>query len=427
MTSGVFGSIAIEQVIINRDERQRRELVDIPDLAESIKLRGLIQPIVITRELVLVAGERRIAACRSLGWTHINYQFADTLDPEELQAIELEENVKRSNLPWQDECKAVHRYHLLRKGTEPDWTEADTGKALGMSQPSVNEKLSVAEEILSGNERVLEAPRFSTARGIVERKKDRLADAALSEFNKIAKVSSPLTETFPDSIINANFLEWAPAYSGPKFNFIHCDFPYGIDADKFNQGAAPLHGGYSDTEEDYWKLLDCLALNLDRIASPSCHIMFWFSMHFYNQTLRFFNTRTDFIIDPFPLVWTKSDNIGILPDPSRGPRRIYETALFGARGDRKVVRSKSNAIALPSQRDTHMSIKPEPMLKHFFEMFVDSSSLVLDPTCGSGGALRAAESLGAANILGLEVNKEFAELAATALRKSRLMRKGEGK
>jgi DNA modification methylase len=52
-------------------------------------------------------------------------------------------------------------------------------------------------------------------------------------------------------------------------------------------------------------------------------------------------------------------------------------------------------------------------------MFIDENSIVLDPTCGSGSALRAAESLGAAHILGIEINRDFTERADLMLRASR--------
>jgi DNA modification methylase len=50
---------------------------------------------------------------------------------------------------------------------------------------------------------------------------------------------------------------------------------------------------------------------------------------------------------------------------------------------------------------------------------------MLDPTCGSGSSLRAAESLGAKYVLGLEINKDYANLAREALEKSRRLRKAE--
>lgn len=423
MTSGNFVTLPIGEINVNRAERQRRDLPNISILADSLKRLGLIHPVVVDREHNLIAGERRIAAASSLGWTNITCQYFDELDPAIARAVELEENIKREALPWKDECKAVAEYHAIRSAEEPEWSVEETGKALGLGAESIKQKLAVAREIAAGNLMVTEAPKFSTARGIVQRAESRKDDEALAALGPRSALQS---DRPADSILNLDFNTWAPTYDGPRFNFIHCDFPYGIEANKFNQGSASLHGGYSDTEDDYWELLITLAANLDRLVAPSAHIMFWFSMHYYAETLAFFEKNTDFRIDPFPLIWTKSDNVGILPDPERGPRRIYETCLFGSRGDRKIVRPTSNAIHAPSDRSEHMSIKPEGMLAQFFRMFVDSNTIMLDPTCGSGGALRAGESLGASHVQGLERNAEFAARANAALNKARLARKANG-
>jgi ParB family transcriptional regulator, chromosome partitioning protein len=423
MTSGQFHSVEIGLILVNREGRQRHELPDISDLSDSINRLGLIHPIVITRENVLVAGERRLAACSALGHTHISCQYTDELEEPRLHEIELEENIKRSNLTWQEECKAIFDYHNLRKSEEPSWTQEDTGNALGIPQQTIADKIVVAKELVAGNERVLAAPKYSTAKGITDRTSARKDEEALNQLRAVAKIAKPLKGEEIESVINTNFLEWAPTYDGPRFNFVHCDFPYGIHADKFNQGAAFTHGGYDDTEQTYWSLCSALVSNLDRLTTESCHFMFWFSMHYYHDTLSYFAEHSDIIFDSFPLVWLKSDNVGILPDPSRGPRRIYETALFGSRGDRKIVASVSNAYSAPTDRTQHMSIKPEPVLRNFFRMFVDESTLILDPTCGSGSSLRAAESLNARYVLGVELNKEYADGASRALKSSRLLRR----
>lgn len=424
MTSGNFISVAIGDIIVNRAERQRRELPNLDVLADSIKRLGLIHPIVIDRTTsVLVAGERRLEAVRSLGWSHIVCQYADELDDSTARAIELEENVKREALPWLDECKAVLEYHELRAAEEAEWHPEDTGLALGLGAVSVQQKIKVAREALAGNEMVLNAERFSTARGIVQRAESRKDDEALAAIGPRPKVSGDTTEAIQDSILCADFNEWAGTYTGPRFNFIHCDFPYGINANKFNQGSASLHGGYSDTEDDYWRLVTTLVANEDRLFGESAHIMFWFSMDYYTETLAFFEKHSSFRLATKPLIWTKSDNVGILPDPERGPRQIYETCLFGSRGDRKIVRPTSNSISSPSQRDEHMSIKPETMLGSFFRMFVDSNTIMLDPTCGSGGALRAAEALAASHVVGLERDPDFAARANIALNKARSLRR----
>ena len=420
MTSGIFHSVPIDQILVNREGRQRRELTEIEELSDSIQRLGLIQPVVVTRGLDLIAGERRLAACKVLGWTHISAQYVDELDPALLRSIELEENIKRQNLLWQDECLAVHEYFMLRKETDPSFTQEDLGAALGMTQQHISRHILIAGELLAGNERVLAAPRMSTAHGITERAVARRDDEALSALRQISK-SHPIEQ--PDPILCTDFNEWIKTYDGPKFNFVHCDFPFGIGASDFNQGAAATHGGYDDTESTYWTLCESLVTNLGRLTVDRCHFMFWFSMHYYQRTLDFFHSRSDIVLDPFPLVWLKSDNVGILPDPQRGPRRIYETAFFGSRGDRKIVSSVSNAYSAPTDRGFHMSVKPEPVLRNFFRMFVDETTIMFDPTCGSGSSLRAAESLNARHALGLEIDADFAKQANTALRNARILRR----
>lgn len=190
-----------------------------------------------------------------------------------------------------------------------------------------------------------------------------------------------------------------------------------------DQGNSELYGAYEDTPESYWALLECLARNQDQLLSDSSHMMFWFSMKFYTETKEFFRQRMpDWTVDGFPLLWLKTDNKGILPDAKRGPRRIYETCFFGSRGDRLIVRAVSNAYGAPTGTKAHQSEKPEPVLRHFMQMFVDEHTRMLDPTCGSGSSLRAAESLKASSVFGLELNPEFAEGAKSALKTFRTLR-----
>jgi ParB family chromosome partitioning protein len=50
-------------------ERDRQVIDGIDELAASIAAVGLLHPIVVTANLDLVAGGRRLAAIRQLGWT----------------------------------------------------------------------------------------------------------------------------------------------------------------------------------------------------------------------------------------------------------------------------------------------------------------------------------------------------------------------
>lgn len=411
MTSGIFESFPIDQIFVNRETRQRKELTGIEELAKSIARTGLIHPITITRAGELKTGERRWSAIKSLGWTHINVQYLEDMSEAELKLLELEENVRRVDLSWQDQCFAVEEYHKLRHAEDPEWTVTATAEALGLSRRETGEKLMVSKELAVGNTRVTEAPRYTVARGIVAREAERKETSQLEKLDEIITGEKPAKKEIP--LLNADFKKWNRSYDGIKFNFIHCDFPYGVKADKHDQGAASSFGGYEDGPEVYRDLLNTLAESMSNVVAESAHLMFWFSMDYYQETLDALRNM-GWEVSPFPLVWHKSDNMGILPDPSRGPRRIYETCLFGSRGDRKIIRAVSNVVSSPTTKLIHMSEKPVPVLTKFMEMFVDQFSIVLDPTCGSGNAVKAAEARGASKVLGIEKEKEFYDLAVGA-------------
>lgn len=416
MTSGTFRTFPISSIIVNRGERQRRELNNIDDLAESIHRIGLINPPVITPDGVLVAGERRLTACKSLGWTSIAVQFTTDLEEYELQCIELEENVKRVDLPWQDQCLAIARFHELKSANE-DWSQEKTAAALGLAQNTVSQHLSVAGEIHAGNEKVATADKFSVARNVVERTTERRKSSALASADTaISSVLGRPAEKVEQSIpiLNANFHEWQENYHGPKFNLIHCDFPYGINvADAPRQNSA-IVDHYADSADIYWSLCDRLAASMDNVIADSAHLIFWFSMEKYSQTYDFLN-GIGWTVDPFLLIWHKSDNAGVAPDPQRRFRRTYETAFFASIGDRKLtqVGAKANSFAFPGNRSEaiHVSEKPTAVLRHFMSPICDEYSAVFDPTCGSGNALKVGLELKASGVLGLELSEEFYENA----------------
>jgi hypothetical protein len=219
-------------------------------------------------------------------------------------------------------------------------------------------------------------------------------------------------------------------YSGPRFNLIHCDFPYGIKLLENARVGGPnavVHREdgelYSDAPGTYTALLDAFVTHFDRFASESCHAMFWYSnrIEIDRTTREALRRIPGLTLLRFPLIWYKSDNAGFLT-PGH-PRHVYETCLVGVRGDRPIVKYVSDAYSAPSDNALHVSAKPEPMLRYFMGMFCDEHSRVLDPTAGSGSALRAAESLRAERVFGLEISPEMTNIANTEILRARGLRK----
>ncbi len=408
MTSGIFYTAAIDSITI--DERQRKELGDIDDLADSIRRLGLIHPILLTREHALVSGHRRLLACRSLGWTDISFQFYDEIDPLQRELVETEENTRRKDMTWREQHDAYIKYVNLRRVLEPDINMESIGRAIGLNKQAVSNHLTLEKVI--NNPRVATADGFRTAYNTATRLIERQKQDELQSTLNVLYTSSNL-------IVVADFNEWAPAYNGPKFNLIHCDFPYGINAHKSEgQSDSSLNVHYDDSPDIYWTLFKTLSVHLDNFCTESAHMIFWFSPTFYCQTWELLKLLDGFQFDEHPLIWLRGSE-GIAPDPQRRPRRTYDMAFFGWRNDRKIVRVKNNSFTAPTEREIHPHEKSQAALEYFFEMLVDGQTRLFDPTCGSGSALRAATKLGAETVFGLERDPEFAADANRALEKTR--------
>ena len=85
--------------------RHRRDLGDIEGLAANIAEVGLLHPIVITPGNVLIAGERRLAACAFLRWREVPVTVVDL---DKVVKGEFAENSERKDLTL-SEAVAIKR------------------------------------------------------------------------------------------------------------------------------------------------------------------------------------------------------------------------------------------------------------------------------------------------------------------------------
>ncbi len=443
------------------ESRQRKEVGNVEELAASIKTHGLLNPITVSKlpsgSFTLIAGERRLEAVKLLGWTEIPCHLKEELSSAQLQALELEENVKRVNLPWKDYCIAILNFHNHRRNSTR-WNYTRTREFLCMTNHShLLLNIKVAEALLQDDEKIHACQGISQARNAIQRRQDReMADALHdidftttdtarandtgidgasksgphttgSQFPASYPQNTPIDPTDPQnapppipekpaSTLHANFLEWSKERQPQTFNFIHLDPPYGINHQKSDQGGSKRNEAYEDGEQVYWSIISSLIRNSRNFASPSCHIMLWLSMKFWDRTKELFEDQ-GYEVYPNPLIWFKSDNAGIVSRPDFWPRHVYETAMWITRDERKILNVVSDCYAAPAKKKEalHISEKPVPVLKHFFRMTVGPTTRMLDPCMGAGSSLRAAEALGAERVLGLDINPDFVSIAEREL------------
>ena len=123
-------TLKVTDIVIG--ERFRKDLGDIAALANSIRDVGLIQPLVVTSDLRLVAGRRRLEAVRELGWDEVPVYFVTGLD-DELQAIRAEfaENTCRKDFTPSEAvriAKAIEERERVQAKARQAHAGPNTGK-----------------------------------------------------------------------------------------------------------------------------------------------------------------------------------------------------------------------------------------------------------------------------------------------------------
>ena len=106
--------IAISDIKVS--ESFREDFGDIEALAEDIDKYGLLHPVVLDTDHNLLAGRRRLRACKHLGHSEISYTYVEAATELERREIELNENLLRKDLNWPEEValkKAIHELKVL--------------------------------------------------------------------------------------------------------------------------------------------------------------------------------------------------------------------------------------------------------------------------------------------------------------------------
>lgn len=399
--------------------RQRREFDDeaLSDLAVSISEVGLINPITLREDedgnFTLVAGERRLRAIQRNSFlgrplrhngTEVPNGFVPAtlvseLDATALYQVELEENVLRVDLSWQDRALAIAGLHRLRTTQatargEHGPTTADTGEEiLGVrnanSQDVVRKNLAVA--------RVLEARGFDALKGsksLSDAFKALKREESLERHAVLASdyVAGGAAES---KVVQGEAVAWCLAYSGPAFDCLLTDPPYGVDADEFGDSGGVLPGAhtYQDSAASFQTLMELWIPSVTRIMKESSHVyQFCDIAHFpYLSQLWAANGWKVFRT---PLIWFKPSAYRA-PWPEQGPQRKYEALVYAVRGERPCRRLGGDVLQhAPDPNMGHNAQKPVSLYRDLLSRSCAPTDRVLDCFAGSGPIFPAAHAEG---------------------------------
>lgn len=241
--------LPISDIIIG--ERHRKNLGDISSLAQSIQAVGLLHPIVVKPDNTLVAGERRLAAVRSLDWKSIPVTVVHNLT-DTLLALKAErdENTCRQGLSPSEAVSigqsleemegAAARERQRQAGEQygiacgkfPQAIE-DTGKtrdkvgaAVGMSGKTYRKAKAVVEAAEEDPDTFGDLTKLMDTTGKVDRAYKQMQQRVKEKA--VTTLLSPESLDWPSSIqlIHGDFAEVAHALEPESFDLILTDPPY---------------------------------------------------------------------------------------------------------------------------------------------------------------------------------------------------------
>jgi ParB family transcriptional regulator, chromosome partitioning protein len=110
---------------------------DLEELANSIREKGVIQPLIITLNATenryeLIAGERRLRASKIAGLSHVPVVVIDVNDENSLLELALIENIQRTDLNPIEEAEAYRK--LIEKF---GYTQEETAQRVGKQRSTV--------------------------------------------------------------------------------------------------------------------------------------------------------------------------------------------------------------------------------------------------------------------------------------------------
>lgn len=443
-----LNSLAVEVSLdeIQVGQRVRRDFSHVPELAESIKEHGLIQPIVLTYDKRLIAGESRIRAVKSLGWTTIRAVFRGVLDDAQLTILEATENNARQNLTWQERCLSVDKVHRLRATNAAmsgeAWGVRETGRLLGQSKSNVGLATYIAEYLHANDEQIWKAESLQDAFRVLSKRKDDevnrlLATQTIPVEARQTKYIPPVRPTAPDlpddeffsggstpfvpgisspdetdeqpaslpgintiplsrMLIHADAVEYLKSVPDDTYDHIITDWPYGIDMDYLN--ANNLHGGLKDldTVKDEHTVVGNMELHANiipafyRVLRPGGFFITWTD---FMQWQRGYDLAINagFSVQRWPLVWHKTSSC-MNQTAQYNFTKNYEIAMVARKGTGTLIKAQPSSIwtggnDIEAKALGHPFAKPFGLWNWIYDAVTVRGNHILEPFAGRGSSI----------------------------------------
>ena len=389
--------VVIQTESIDVSDRVREDLGDISSLVESIREYGILEPIVVARNLKLCMGMRRLSALKKLGIGTLlhgqDFIWLDerNSDPLRMKAVELEENIRRKDLSWVEVVKGKKELLLLMQKlhgiaesggrTRGELTTEEHGgfgvrklaAMLGESAGGVSQDIQLAS--------ILEQiPALATMPN-----KSAVLTKLRSTITTVEMLQG-LVGAAPDgyTLHEDDFLTAAQSIPDNSVDLIYTDLPYGVELDEMAKHSTGI-SEYQDFRTLIVGRLPALAMESFRVLKEARFAVFWFGFNYYHELLTALR-NAGFHVNPVPFIWYKGS--GAAASPLRLYGNSYEQAIVARKCDALFIQpGMANSVQVSSVATSerlHIAQQPVELVERFLKDMTTEGATVLDWMAGSG-------------------------------------------
>lgn len=403
---------------IKWEKRYRVELGDVETLAESIREKGILQPITVDTNYNLLAGERRVTAAKIAGLTKIPALVRDVEGEIDAREVELLENVARKDFTWDEEATLIRDIDALYKAKSMEWSGRKTAQLLDKGVASVARAIQLANAIdvipelgdMKTADEALKTVRKMEEQAIVHELRARQQNP--ENIGLKGGIADTLKLADKNYQIGDTFLGMAALRSNGNIHLIECDPPYGISLGSVKAGqkddsSSDVQSYHEVPTDEYEQFLHKLAHELYRVANPNAWLVFWYGPTWHTQVM-FALRDAGWLVDDIPCIWTKGTGQTLQPEVYLA--RTYEPFLLCRKGHPVLVkRGRSNVFdfsPVSGASKYHPTQRPTELIEEVLETLAIPGQHVFVPFLGSGATIRSCYNLGL-KVSGWDLNPEY--------------------
>jgi DNA modification methylase len=455
---------------VNVGDRGRKDYGNLDGLSQSLANLGSIHPIVLSSNgkdgFDLIAGGRRLAAARKLGYTELyhgsilepgrmGFLFREEVAIDVHKEAELDENLYRLNTKWHEDVLVIADVHEIKKSKEHKWGQRQTSALLGEGYglTKVTHAIRLAKLIRAGDEQIISCATMSDAISVLVKRKE---DEALAELHRrvmpqgadmsgfldtfsiplggpkkstpvvveqdvtgtpavgsiptvLSETGAPVNVPLSKMFMLGDSIEIMKTMPAACIDHVVTDIPYGTDMKNLDTMKAIVDVEAEHEVKANVSLMEPFLQQAFRLTKSGGFCVFFYDLD-WHEYLQATAEVIGWKIQSWPLIAHKTSACQNNAAQYNFTKN-YESAMVLRRDEKTVLRKQQAGSVWSGDFAAERSLYHNPFAKPFllwkwvFDAIAFAGQSFLDPFCGEMSSLRAGVNCGLVPF-GIEINKK---------------------